>query len=612
MADHRRMDAPHPKAPPRSNASITLIILAVAAVPFLSLRHGVPDAHDLGDHLAMASQFRDGLGEGNLYPRWLGELHGGWGEPTMLFYPPALYYVTAIISLVFLGDIVHGLFMTMFLFTCAGALGLYLLTSPLWGRGAGLVAGAIFVLAPYRAFELHAAGLFSSYAAGCILPWCFLFLWRLSATGQSEGHERPTRRTAVLLWPLSYAAVILTNLPAAVLLTYLVAAWTIVELWISCDWKSAGRIVLGGGLGALLAAAYLLPAVTELPEIVRPHSDDQPEMFAQNFVLQWSGSWMPFGLWKLFARMAAWPALAFLVALLVTAVAVRARNTAIYGIQTFAEVGARSQWIRLLAVAGAVAFFLATPLSEPAWRHLPFLNRVNLPWRLLSPFAISVAALGGAAVASTLSLSSLPNRRTPRGTLIHLSALGVPLLLSLHTSLNASRLNGHLSSDEVRARLPEYRTQVGYFLPAGATKVQDLPRAPRAHATTNRAAVDILAWQGERRVLRVDAPQLTQIHLRTYFYPGWRAKSGERDLELSRAPHGGILISVPTGRHEIEVSFAATPTRQGAVAASAVALLIWLALAAPWVRRRSGTQTTSSPRTSTRSSRSDAVAACER
>src|SRR5829696_1705507 len=72
-------------------------VLCVAAVAVLALApamlRGVPSNIDLWNHYRLALPFYDSLSSGDLYPGWLAESSGGYGDPSFRFYPPGIYYL---------------------------------------------------------------------------------------------------------------------------------------------------------------------------------------------------------------------------------------------------------------------------------------------------------------------------------------------------------------------------------------------------------------------------------------------------------------------------------------------------------------------------------------
>ena len=119
-----------------------------------------------------------------------------------------------------------------------------------------------------------------------------------------------------------------------------------------------------------------------------------------------------------------------------------------------------ASWLRLLITLGATAFFLTTPWSVWLWELLPFLHRVNMPWRLLDLVAAPAAALGGALVCLRLGKVAVGGKS-------RVAALaGVGLLALLSMGLDASR---EMSQQLIR----EAQSQIAVFGDR-ATALRDL------------------------------------------------------------------------------------------------------------------------------------------
>ncbi len=250
-----------------------LILGALAALPLLYFRIRLPAANDLPVHLAMAEQFARGVAEGHWYPRWYGDFNLGWGGPTGYFYPPALSALTAFFSWIGGGRLMAGLTVAQWVFSFLGACGVYTLARALQtGRFAWLAVG-LWLMTPFRAFELYSAGLFSSLAAGGLAPWVLVALHRLEVVPTSG------KRRAVSLFAVAYGLLALANLPYAVMVTYLVAAWAVIRSiaradrsWLRTEWSGFLLIVASGALGAAVAGVFLLPMLAHLSEVVVPQS----------------------------------------------------------------------------------------------------------------------------------------------------------------------------------------------------------------------------------------------------------------------------------------------------------------------------------------------------
>lgn len=544
---------------------IVLSLVATAGILFTHLLRGLPDAHDLPDHVAMATQFREGLSEGHLYPRWNGSFNFGLGEPTGVFYPPGLPGLVGLVSLVSRIEVLTALYIVLFALTVIGMWGMYTLTRRVAGRGTGILACAVFGLAPFRAFELHAAGLLSAYSAGCFVPW---LLGALVDTSTRAASSRGRTVTALRIG-FAYGAIALFNLPCAVLTAYLVCFWALVETVMVWSFRPLLTTALGGVLGFLLASVYLLPAIVEMQDIVVPHSVGEP-LFRSNFVFQFEGSWMGPGLWSVFARMAS-----FQAALLVIAVvAVCWRLYALY-LEDREVPRVASVWLRMLIVFGSTSLFLATPLSSWFWERLPVLQRVDLPWRLLDGLAVPAAAVFAAVIGAFLAGSR--QRRWVR-----LAATGGILIITFSLLYNfqvaIASMNDRLPDSRAENLEQAFYRRPGYFLPRGASDPRLLRDRPLVEVLSPDSRVEILEWTGSRRRLRVSSDVLARFLLRTYHFPGWTAEvttgPEPRDARVAKDPASGLLsVETPPGEREVVVSFGLTLIRMLAMAASALTIL---------------------------------------
>jgi len=529
---------------------------AVASVVILfgPLSGGIPKAYDLPDHLGSTEQVLRGFREGALYPRWLADFHDGWGEPTLLFYPPGLYFVAAGLAAIFGGDALTGLFAALVAFAAIGAVGIFRFTRRRAGVWAGLLASLLFAGVPYRFFEIYAAGLYSAFAAGCLIPWALDAL--LPREGRSSGPSRA--------WPLLFALIVLTNLPTGVLFAYLVGLWLIVRIALERRVGDAARVAGGLLWGCLLAGVYLLPAVAEMRSVAVPFSDGAP-LYRSNFLFQPSGSWMSEGLKSTFDRMGLFAAAGLLLALAILAAAARRA-----GDRT--SSGEERSWRILVSSFGLLSLFLLSPLSAPVWRFFPFLRRVNIPWRFLEPLGAAAACAVAAAVAALLA-----DRRLSRGLAAAAAVFFLALvLLGAAFDASVSRVNGRMTAAEGRSAVDRFSHKEMFFLPKGARRSSEIPPVPRL-ACDRPCRTEVVSWRAERRVFRVFAPTGAGMRVRTYAFRGWRATAEGRSLRLeTEAATGAIVIDVPPGEHRIELDFGTTPLRAAGALCSGLALLAWL------------------------------------
>jgi hypothetical protein len=535
------------------------ISLIAALVLFSGLARGVPRVYDLPDHLGYTWHVLQGFERGDFYPRWFAFVNDGFGEATFVFYPPMLHWTAAAIAALFGGDVLVGLYVTLFLFAVVGGAGVYLWLSRGFGALAGALACLLLAMVPYRVFEMYDSGLYSAFAAAGIAPWALLMLARIVETPDAPRRES---LRAVCLWALAFAAIILTNMPSAVLWSYLIAIWMLVDFLVTRRWRVALRVLAGGAWGCLIAALYLLPAVIEMRAFAVPLEG----VYRSNFLFQISGSWMKPGLKSVFDRMGLFPALALVAALGVLLVA-RERG---------ALAGIRERvFLRQTATLGLASLILATPISLWAWRWFPQLSRVDMPWRLLEPLGLITACVTAAA----LSILASRSGRFPTLRVLALAFFVCLGMVCLVFDFALSGANGHMTAGTARASIPAFARKEVFFLPKGARRAAEMGATPPVSCDTP-CRVEILDWSPIRRRFRVASAQPNQVLLRTYFFPGWRAEDRGRPAEpLSASAEPGtgrIRVGIPAGEHDILVRFGTTPPRVVGGCLSILALAAWL------------------------------------
>jgi hypothetical protein len=79
---------------------LTLVLLAAMMLSPAWWNNTFPRTHEDARFAMLLGLFVDALSHGNVYPRWLPMLAGGYGYPTFVFYQPGSFYVAALCLLV--------------------------------------------------------------------------------------------------------------------------------------------------------------------------------------------------------------------------------------------------------------------------------------------------------------------------------------------------------------------------------------------------------------------------------------------------------------------------------------------------------------------------------
>jgi len=525
--------------PGRKATFWALVFAGVAVVAPFSVR-GVACGHDLVFHmnswLEVAQQWRHWV----IYPRWAVNANFGSGEPRFLFYPPLSWILGGA-----LGSFIPWLFVPAAFDICAVVLaGWSMFTAAReWFEQptAGLIAIA-YAVNPYMLATIYARGAFGELLAALFFPLLVLWIVR----------DRPARQMLVPL-ALTVAGVWLTNVPAAIIATYLtVGLLTIVTIL-----RRNSRVFLYGvaaiALGLALAAFYIVPTLWEKSWITTSQLLAEGVRPIENF---------------LFARTGEPEHDRFLRALSWLAVAeVAATCLAMLGAQRWRKRNLRLWWA--LTIMAAVAFLFMLPVAAIAYR-MPDLRFLQFPWRWLLVIGVSYAVF---------VVTALP---TFRGK----SWLYALALLALIAGCNRA-FQPVCDPGETPFMISNlYGTGYGYmgtdeYTPAGGDNYEIKPDFPEYRLRTadgapaTKARVTHLHSTGYRKQLSVESPQPVELELRLMNYPAWRVEvNGKRVDAQSDDPTGRMVIALPAGTSEVDVSFTRTPDRWLGDAITLAALLV--------------------------------------
>ena len=103
--------------------AVVFAVVASFAVIVPAILWGIPSNLDLTNHFRFTLPFYDAIAAGDLYPGWLAESNGGYGDPSFRFYPPALYYLLALARFV-TGNWYGATLVVFVLFSIAGGVGM--------------------------------------------------------------------------------------------------------------------------------------------------------------------------------------------------------------------------------------------------------------------------------------------------------------------------------------------------------------------------------------------------------------------------------------------------------------------------------------------------------
>ncbi|HEV2827506.1 MAG TPA: 6-pyruvoyl-tetrahydropterin synthase-related protein [Pyrinomonadaceae bacterium] len=505
--------------------------------------YGVPYGLDLPHHFRLAQGFFESIKAGDFYPSWLASTNQGYGDPSVRFYPPALYYLLSFFRLI-TGDWYFATLLTLSLLTLIGCLGMYLWAGSLTDQSYAVLAALLYTLAPFHANEIYQAGMYPQYACASVLPFVFAFIERIFARN---------RWRDVGGLGLSYGLLILFHLPLALLGSLAVSIYALIRLIQSFSRRSLYQLTAGALSGLALSCCYWLPMLLEL-DWKRPGGSGQDKWFdyKNNFIFHPSPNemgdyWLPLI-----------SAATFLIAAPAVVLIVRRNRQALAP-----------------AVVALMTFLMATSLSKPLWDALPALQETQFPWRWLT---ITSAALS---ILVTISLPSLVHIGGTRLRPLSFALLGatvIGLSFTVFQVIRGARFQNQSTFNQMVLSLQGSETNKD-FLPVW---VSSKPRIMDQPVEVPGRDVQVVEWSGRLREFKIEAGALTEARLRTFYYPYWKATAEGKPLATRPADDGALLVSIPPAATTVKVHFV-EPT--SAYVAGALSVLGLLAIALSFADR---------------------------
>jgi hypothetical protein len=542
---------------PALGASLGTALLVIA--PFFWL--GNASGHDYGFHAASwldaAGQWREGIA----YPRWTEWANQGFGEPRFLFYPPLSWMLGAALGFLAPWNAVPGIFIAL-VQTIAGLCS-YALARRFAGSGAALFGAACYAANPYALLIIYMRSDFAELLACAVMPILLLAALQVCGLAEKRGISQP-RVTA--LFAMAFAAVWLSNAPAAVICSYGVSLFFVWAAFAEKSSRPLWRGVAGITLGLALASFYLFPAVYEqrwvnITQALSPglHPSD-------NFLYTMTND-PEHNVFNWIASSVA------IVLMVMTGIASLAAHRSAAEDRETSE--ARRLW-RVLLFLSATAIFMMIRPSTVFWENLFKLRFVQFPWRWMSTLAVTYSCFLAAAM-------------TRKRTAWILGAAAVLVTAGTGTFLvhqawwdseDIPVLQEAIANDQGFEGTDEY-DPVGddhTNLPEKAPRVEILP-AEEAAGAAPKAQVHVVRWSAEVRELQVSSQKPVRVALRLLNYPAWRVEvNGAVVTPQQGETTGQMILRLPGGTQQIVVKLVRTPDRILGILVSVGGLLALLAL----------------------------------
>jgi hypothetical protein len=542
-----------------------VVMTAIATLPFFVIGEDqkvgccggeMPVTHDSWMHLNQMRAFYRGLESGRLYPRWDDETHGGYGAPSLAFYPAGAYYVTSLFyfltrdwSKVWVGF--------YWLASFASAAAIYCYARRAMSRSASLIAAAVYVFAPYHLINQYQRGAMSEFLSFIWTPLVLLFAEKLLADS--------SRRELLLSFAglsASFGAFLWSHPPTAY--QFLLVFGPCFVVWAIWMKRRRGLLIIGGALafGLMIAAAYFLPALAE-QNLVNYDDVERTWPYHASYVYDFAQKVYDHAGDSFFSRLDriwAFNALAISGSAGVLACLFSAKRAWRNG--EGKDACAPRMW--LWACAGLIACFLMTKYSAPIGRLIPKIETGVYSWRMMALTSFAAAALAGACFEIWSKRGG--SQSVSEGAY---SASAPSLKVWLPTLASLAVLIAALAASAWYVALPMWRAQsfepnpehYNYAtLPRGAPR--EAPPMDRARLASGNGRVTVEYWAPELRRLRVGMEKPDQLQFRTSNFAGWTATVDGGLAEIGEGAVKNIVIDLPEGEHAVTLELRSTTVRR--------------------------------------------------
>ena len=517
------------------------------------------NGHDTGAHVNWQYFFSKQLWNGELYPRWLSGINDGLGSPVFFIYPPLSQYAAALLAP--FSDSPAWIYQRLGIaatvaFFVSGVGAYFWLFEVTKSRISALSGAFVFLLAPYHLLaDTYVRAAYAELWAFAWAPFSLLAL-HLFRTKPIAG---------LLLYTGAAVALFLSHAPSCIAL---LPAYTAYAVWLSMMYKEKSILLwslLATFVALLIAGTYLATALTHQQYI--------------NSAALFSG-YHTFFQW-FFGTGVRWPTLITEQVIVGTALT-QCGAAAFFGFIVIrrtapGSVGRQLAWFSLLM--SFLILFLATIFSKPIWELLPFVQKIQFPWRLFTTQSIFLALICSLYTHSLCSGMLSPSVQRLKGL------MGVFIMGLLIMNAGLVYYDG-----------PHFRHAAP--LPPHDTPEYRLGSLDNARAVFGKNEVArLLTGQGSLTVefvtarhLRVHTDAKTPIKfvLRHFYYPDWLCTTtGEQGVcQVTRFNPNLPLITISAGqgKQQIDLQLRSPGEQMGYIASlTGLGLLIVLCF---WLRFR--------------------------
>ncbi len=490
-------------------------------------------------HTVRTNEMVNELKNGQFPVRYLGNLAFKRGYLLFNFYSPLVYYLTS--ALVFIGksplNAVKNVFQLSYLI--AGS-GMFLLLKHYFPKKWFLpILGSILLISsPYFNYNIYTRGALAEVWGFALIPWLFLAY---------ELIKKHKSNLAIVLFSviaslMFYVHAISAFIAIPLLLVKFLIEWQITKQISKEIFK---RYFLSSIIGFALSASYLLPVIFEKNQVIYSNVEFVVSGFKTGFVnfneliglsKNADPKIIPITLGKTLA-------ISTLISIIIV----------FYKLVKKSQLKLKNEFTTNLILIVITSFILLKP-SSFIWENNPLLQMTQFPYR----FMILLTFLSVLFIIITLNLVKNNFLKIIFGLVI--------LLSSFYGNKIFYQPSGYYFAGNFEAAdLCATTTWQAEYLPKWATNCATL-NSPKQEIRVNTGEIEVTNSRFNSNNLEVEIEtngKSGTLEVDRYFYPGWQAKTFEKNLTIKPVDNLGIIkIEVPENTNFIKLTFQDTLIRK--------------------------------------------------
>lgn len=530
-----------------NNKIIILVIFIFSLFPILSLFNpGLPITHDGQEHVARIANFYQNIKEGNIVPRWAGNLNWGYGHPILMFLYPFSSYTASFFH--FIGfSLVDSIKIVFGLAYILSGFSMYFFVKELLNSKAGLVAALLYLYAPYRFIDLYVRGAIGEHVAFIFPPLICYFFLKLSRKYSYINFIGLAISFAFLI--LSHNAISIMFIP--IILFFVFFIFVKYKKNINVLIINLAGIIIGFGISSF----FILPAYFEgkytLRDIVT-----QGEYFTRFVELKsfFYGEWN-YGISGQFSVQIGIIHWIFVL------------SSLIFFFLFFKKRKDNIILLQFFLFVFFVSIFLMTSYSNFIWEKISLLQKFQFPWRFLTLTVFASSMLGG------ILFSYVKDKYQ------FLLALLVVFAVFI-INIKYLQANGYsLKQESFYKDVYFGTTDTGESAPIWSIRFMEREPSAKIEVIDGEASIEPVDRRINSHKYRIESKNESRIRENTIYFPGWKVFMNGKNVPIEfqdQKNRGLITFYVPKGKHNLEIRFSDTKLRLFSNIVSIISFLILL------------------------------------